>query len=136
MSTSLSQSYENLQKIVINNLTNAADWTAVAQYTLHPRPVLVGYPPAPLYQSSSSSSAVPTREYVLPMDLREKWTLRQMAAVFDALPPLPAPPDGSENGRGEWENKDKKRLLMAVVGEDSTIVYYFIHDGVVKPRQN
>lgn len=126
MSLPQSQSHENLQKIVTNNLTNAADWTAVTLYTQHPRPVLVGCPPAPLYQASSSSSpsssAESTREYVLPVDLREKWTLRQMAAVFDALPP--------------GETKDKKRLLMAVVGEDSTVVYYFIHDGIVKPRQN
>lgn len=29
-----------------------------------------------------------------------------------------------------------KRLTLAVVNEDSTVVYYFVHDGVVKPRQN
>lgn len=128
MSLPQSQSHENLQKIVTNNLINAADWTAVTPYTLHPRPVLVGCPPAPLYQASSSAES--TREYVLPVDLREKWTLRQMAAVFDALPS----PLGGTGRAGE--TKDKKRLLMAVVGEDSTVVYYFVHDGIVKPRQN
>lgn len=29
-----------------------------------------------------------------------------------------------------------KRITMAMVNDDGTVVYYFVHDGVVKPRQN
>lgn len=29
-----------------------------------------------------------------------------------------------------------KKITIALVNDDSTVVYYFIHDGVVKPRQN
>jgi tRNA-splicing endonuclease subunit Sen15 len=28
------------------------------------------------------------------------------------------------------------RVTIAIVNDDGTVVYYFIHDGVVKPRQN
>jgi len=52
-----------------------------------------------------------------------------MAEVFDAMP------EGywGVNAKGEIR---KKRLLLAVVSDDSTVVYYFVHDGIVKPRQN
>lgn len=29
-----------------------------------------------------------------------------------------------------------KRILLATVSDDSTVVYYIVHDGIVKPRQN
>jgi tRNA-splicing endonuclease subunit Sen15, fungi type len=42
--------------------------------------------------------------------------------------------DGGESN--EWRMKMPKRLLMAILEDDSTVVYYIVHDGVVKPRQN
>lgn len=33
-------------------------------------------------------------------------------------------------------NVRPQRVTVALVDDDSTIVYYFIHDGIVKPRQN
>ncbi len=37
----------------------------------------------------------------------------------------------------QWRtSKRGKRVLLATIQDDSTIVYYFIHDGIVKPRQN
>jgi tRNA-splicing endonuclease subunit Sen15 len=35
-----------------------------------------------------------------------------------------------------WRKDAPKRVLLATVHEDSTVVYYIIHDGIVKPRQN
>ena len=61
---------------------------------------------------------------MLPVDLREKWSLRKGAEVFDSLP------------EGFWGKGKGKRVLFAVVAEDSTVVYYVMHEGVVKPRQN
>ncbi|KAK6204931.1 tRNA-splicing endonuclease subunit Sen15 [Scheffersomyces amazonensis] len=29
-----------------------------------------------------------------------------------------------------------KKIIIAIVNDDSTVVYYNIHDGLVKPRQN
>lgn len=106
------------------------------------------------------------REWVLPSHLREKWSLRRFATVFDALEKVPTSrrggellfdgevAGGSENGdAGESEDEDgdededpgksnpwrmgqPKRLLLATLDDDSTVVYYIVHDGIVKPRQN
>lgn len=87
------------------------------------------------------------REWVLPAHLKEKWTLRGFAGVFDAIGKIP-PEDGEGEGNkkgdsggeegkgGVGSRRGGKRVLLAIVGEDSTIVYYIVHDGIVKPRQN
>jgi tRNA-splicing endonuclease subunit Sen15 len=87
------------------------------------------------------------REWVLPTHLREKWSLRKFAEVFDGVGDVPPEPDwdeveGGVGDRGE-EGKGKtqrrrggKRVLLATVDTDSTIVYYIVHEGIVKPRQN
>lgn len=46
------------------------------------------------------------------------------------------PADGETGETNEWRMKMPKRLLMAILEDDSTVVYYIVHDGVVKPRQN
>ena len=81
------------------------------------------------------------REWVLPTHLREKWTLRRFAEVFDAIDETPSGAQArsaatDDQNQYQRARKRGKRLLMAVVNDDSTIVYYIIHDGIVKPRQN
>lgn len=81
----------------------------------------------------------PEREWVLPSHLREKWSLRRFAEIFDAVGAVPPEPGGDEGGEvrsgcGRW--RTVKRVLLATVDDDSTVVYYVVHDGVVKPRQN
>ena len=92
------------------------------------------------------------REWVLPTQLTEKWSLRRFAEVFDAVGELPERPervdeveeverkdvrDEGQKGRGKGEKRrGGKRVLLATVNDDSTIVYYIVHDGIVKPRQN
>ena len=89
------------------------------------------------------------REWVLPSHVREKWSLRRFAEVFDGVGGVPPEGDGEGgggegNGNGNWkegEGKDGKRwggkrVLLATLGDDSTVVYYIMHDGIVKPRQN
>lgn len=39
-------------------------------------------------------------------------------------------------GRSKWREDLPKRLLLATLDDDSTVVYYIVHDGIVKPRQN
>ena len=81
------------------------------------------------------------REWVLPLSLGEKWTLKRLCRVFDALPTRP-PLETEHDGDGdasEWT--DAKRVLMGMLstngmGGDGTIVYYIIQEGEVKPRQN
>ncbi len=91
------------------------------------------------------------REWVLPTHLREKWSLRRFADVFDGIGvvppdhvetenPLDAEDVVSSNSKVHKEKTDKrrggKRVLLATVDSDSTVVYYIVHDGIVKPRQN
>jgi tRNA-splicing endonuclease subunit Sen15, fungi type len=81
------------------------------------------------------------REWVLPMHLNEKWSLRQFAGVFDAVDEESPEGDGEgQEGEGAEGVRKKrrggKRLLLAMLSDDSTVVYYVIHDGIVKPRQN
>jgi len=103
--------------------------------------------------SEDTSYAKPEPEWVLPTHLREKWSLRRMAEVFDAITHVPPDSDaeaGSESKRksnssatgfmisksqpNKW--RSTKRIVLATLSDDSTVVYYIIHDGLVKPRQN
>lgn len=138
------------------------DWTAIKVHThsetstslgasLLPQPLLSGLPAHHVYIHPDEQAAilkqgltekdVPVEEeWVLPTHLRERWTLRRFADIFDAIeeaPPKREPQEGpTERKRYQRKRKRGKRLLMAVVNDDSTIVYYIIHDGIVKPRQN
>ncbi|KAL2164389.1 hypothetical protein VTH06DRAFT_3605 [Thermothelomyces fergusii] len=96
----------------------------------------------------------PEVEWVLPLHLSEKWSPAQFAALFDAIDALPpgaagdpaVPSDGRAGeeevvAEGEqwrlWRGpKRGKRILLATVQDDSTVTYYWIFDGLVKPRQN
>lgn len=139
-----------------------------------PRPLLSGLPPRRLYvhpdeqievlrqQREQGKAGWPDlaseREWVLPTHLRESWTLRRFAEVFDALAVVPREGEGTgvdfpeggaatvashstpaAAGSGEvstWRKTQPKRLLLSTVEDDSTVVYYIVHDGIVKPRQN
>lgn len=135
----------DLASTVYENLENQHDWTLLESHThkqaqdktLLPRPLITGLPPRRLYlhpddqvelvktHATYTVEETPEIEWVVPMHLNEKLTLKQLAAVFDSVE-LSEP---LAEGRC-------KRLLMAIVHDDSTVVYYFVHDGIVKPRQN
>ncbi|CBX96923.1 hypothetical protein IAQ61_008130 [Plenodomus lingam] len=127
-----------------------------------PRPLLSGLPPHRLYVHPDEQvellkkadrerkaraagelagldvNAAPEREWILPTRLNEKWTLRRLAAVFDGISmvPPPARSSGTEQNTASNPFRTTKRVLLGTVDTDSTVVYYIIHDGVVKPRQN
>ncbi|KAF2676277.1 hypothetical protein K458DRAFT_397162 [Lentithecium fluviatile CBS 122367] len=128
---------------------------------LLPRPLLSGLPPQRLYThpdeqiellkeagrarkerkegntSALEVKAEPEREWILPTRLSEKWTLRRLAAVFDGItlvPPEPRSVKEQERPANPW--RTTKRIVLATADTDSTVVYYIVHDGVVKPRQN
>lgn len=134
-----------------------------------PRPLITGLPPQRIYihpdeqiellkkENSKNKKDKPTndadddgikpeREWVLPTHLREKWSLKKLAEVFDAIDNdahnLAAEKahvscDGNEpEVSSSRQQKRAKRILLATVGDDSTVVYYIVHDGIVKPRQN
>nr|OQO21884.1 hypothetical protein B0A51_11401 [Rachicladosporium sp. CCFEE 5018] len=129
-----------------------------------PRPLITGLPPQRLYVHPDEQIALlqrqkdegktgmpevhPERDWVLPTHLREKWSLRRFGEVFDKVSLVPTADGGKDlfgeqvnghlaNGQAkvnEW--RTTKRVLLATLDDDSTIVYYIVHDGIVKPRQN
>jgi tRNA-splicing endonuclease subunit Sen15 len=100
-------------------------------------------------EDTDTSYALPELEWVLPTHLREKWSLRKMAEVFDGISHIPpddlfskhtgdnsltATSNVSSSPNEKWRNT--KRVVLATVSDDSTVVFYIVHDGLVKPRQN
>ena len=139
------------------------EWTELSIVTHSPltqellrRPLITGLPPKRIYvhpddqveevkRRVKEEDVEVEREWVLPARLKEKWSLKSFAEVFDAVgeePPIAAAGEKDweeERGRVDMEKKGRrggKRVLLATLGEDSTVVYYIMHDGVVKPRQN
>lgn len=171
---------------VAHNLRFQHNWSDIRVHydqTL-PRPMISGMPPNRLYlhpdeqieilqrQRAAGKSGLPDleneREWVLPSHLREPWTLRRLADVFDNISLVPPDdlgidpfqyvqkPDTSllsnlshpgifdelvaanspDSEPKSWRLRQPKRLVLATLDDDSTIVYYIVHDGIVKPRQN
>lgn len=148
-----------------HNLQYQHNWTSLRIHThspltntLFPRPLLSGLPPHRLYihpdeqiellkdadrvrkakkdgeTAALEVKAEPELEWVLPARLSEKWTLRRLAEVFDGVSEVPPEEDGKVPDAGKW--RTTKRFVLATVDTDSTVVYYIVQDGVVKPRQN
>jgi tRNA-splicing endonuclease subunit Sen15 len=145
-----------------HNLEYQHSWSDLQVHTHSPltneplqRPLVSGLPPQRVYMHPDEQvellkaadrqrkaeggglqvKAEPEREWILPTRLNEKWTLRRLAEVFDAITMVPpAPQTASESPANPW--RTTKRVLLGTVDSDSTIVYYIVHDGVVKPRQN
>lgn len=86
----------------------------------------------------------PELEWVLPSQIQENWSLRKFGQVFDGIPVVPEGEEveGEEEEEDtsvgyQWRGKNRqKRILLATLHDDSTVVYYIMHDGIVKPRQN
>lgn len=151
---------EGLTRVVLDNLKNQQDWTNITTHadSSLPRPLISGLPPRRMYMhpdeqvdiikaekalgETISQAQDPEYEWVMPIHLSEKPTLSAFAAVFDSIEALP--PGGkareNEDDGAEWKkwrgSKRGKRVLLATIHDDSTVVYYMMHDGIVKPRQN
>lgn len=128
---------DNVAASVMKNLQDQHDWTELEYiYTrVSGRALVKGLPTKLLYlhpddqisalaQEQATGERVrrdATPEYVLPVHLSEKWSLADFAAVFDAL---------------ESSGTREKRIVLATLHNDSTVVYYIMQEGMVKPRQN
>lgn len=147
---------------ILHTLQYQHDWTSLHIHTRSPvdshvlrKPLVSGLPPHRIYvhpdeqidmlkQNVQEKDIPAEREWVLPTHIREKWSLRKFADAFDGITEVP--PAAKEDSRGKEEDNSEikharsrrggKRLLLATVGDDSTVVYYVVHDGIVKPRQN
>ncbi|CAK7264526.1 hypothetical protein SEPCBS57363_001117 [Sporothrix epigloea] len=155
----------DLVSVVYNNLVNQQDWTQMRIHGVGdnpcPRMLLSGLPPRRLYIHPDEQIEVlraeralgngqriaqpPEREWIMPMHLVETPTVSLLAAVFDSISAVPPSDeteecDDDDSTAEEWKawrsSRRDKRLLLAVVQDDSSVTYYFMHDGIVKPRQN
>ena len=87
--------------------------------------------------TTESAIDIPQREWVIPTRIHEPWTLSRLAAIFDKIEDVPPESDGKERVTGPVQHWPRsKRVILAIVGDDSTVVYYIVHEGLVKPRQN
>ena len=64
------------------------------------------------------------QELVVPCLISDTYSVAQFAELFDAI-----------NERNIGAICPCKSILLAIMGSDSSIVYYRIHDGVRKPLQ-
>jgi tRNA-splicing endonuclease subunit Sen15 len=165
-SKAISEDYEHptylqdLATSILYNLQYQHDWTSLFIHTRSivtnlplPRPIVSGIPPKRAYihpdeqaeiikaehEAGKSIEILPESEWVLPTHIEEKWSLSKFAAVFDSLDKAPPGDDDAEETTvGEkWRGKNRqKRVLLATLHDDSTVVYYIMHDGTLKPRQN
>jgi tRNA-splicing endonuclease subunit Sen15, fungi type len=87
-------------------------------------------------KSGLEVKAQPEYEWVLPTRLNEQWTLRRLAEIFDDISMVPPQTSATAHEAPENPWRTTKRVVLATVDTDSTVVYYIVHDGVVKPRQN
>lgn len=103
----------------------------------------------------------PERIFVIPTAQGQRWSLRRMAAIFDALSEIEVAagqddsldeevdPDKAKKLEEYYERREQasitkewgaKRALLAMVdkgkGGEGTVVYYVVQEGEVKPRQN
>ncbi|KAF2129163.1 hypothetical protein P153DRAFT_376430 [Dothidotthia symphoricarpi CBS 119687] len=167
------QNLHTLARQIQHNLQHQHHWSRLQVHTHSPlskeplpRPLVSGLPPQRLYvhpdeqiellknadrarKAAGASSGLEVkaqaeREWVLPTRLNEKWTLRRLALVFDAINMVPPALDDDEDEDHDEDDEDDtpnpwrttKRVVLATADSDSTVVYYIMHDGVVKPRQN
>jgi tRNA-splicing endonuclease subunit Sen15 len=152
---------EALAETVLHNLENQHDWTKLQVHRIPglSRPLISGLPPRRLYvhpdeqieiimAEKNREERIPQPaefEWVLPTHLAEKWSIKAFSEVFDAVEPIP--PSNNHRESTELQDEDShwkqwrgvkrgKRILLATIQDDSTVVYYLMHDGIVKPRQN
>ncbi|EQK98570.1 hypothetical protein G6O67_001409 [Ophiocordyceps sinensis] len=128
----------HIARTILGNLEHQHDWTSLELRDSpdQPRPLIRGLPPKRLYlhpddqvaaltherSTGAKLSQSPEPEWVLPIHLAEQWSLASFAAVFDSIDDKPG--------------VRAKRILVAALHNDSTVVYYLMHQGMVKPRQN
>ncbi|TVY34610.1 putative tRNA-splicing endonuclease subunit, partial [Lachnellula subtilissima] len=124
---------------ILHDLQHQHDWTFL---TIHkrstltdnplPRPIISGLPPRRAYihpdeqieilkaehESGVSIKHEPEREWVLPSQIQETWSLAKFTAVFDALDTVPPGDSGKENEGKEVIKKPKTSRYPSLKGTD------------------
>ncbi|KKA28798.1 hypothetical protein TD95_002856 [Thielaviopsis punctulata] len=163
--TAASPLTQDLTDLVLHNLQHQHEWRDLCVHSAdchlhadidalfaplfkdsHPRQLISGLPPRRMYihpdeqiaaleiekQTGTRPDLAPEYEWVMAVQLSEKWAVQDFAAMFAVIDAM-----GDTQARKGWVRSFKqKRLVLAIVHPDSTVVYYLVHDGAVKPRQN
>lgn len=108
--------------IVLHNLNRQQLWTKLSKVELSTRSgsifLLSGTPFETLHPDDPDDTP---KEWVLPCATEDTISVSRLSSIFEGIKKL-----------GETVN----RLVMAMVTNDSTVVYYIVNEGLVKPRRN
>jgi tRNA-splicing endonuclease subunit Sen15 len=119
-------SERSLSAQVLHNLNHYNLWTDLSEFKIETNSgtydICVGRPSKKLHPDDPDGNIV--REYVLPVRTNNKWSVKQWGDVFQGVK------------AAEGLQEVPRRIIMAMVTDDSTVVYYFVNSGLVKPRKN
>jgi len=150
----MAQFRSEIREAVLENLRHHQSWTELqVASTKTSHHLISGLPPHRIYvhpdeqvealevqrRTGQRPQQKAEYEWVLPFHADESVTMNTLATIFDSISAHPRglPVEPLTPGLSDWTGARRgKRILMAVVHGDSTIVYYVLHDGMVKPRQN
>lgn len=108
----------SLPQTVKTNLVHYNQWTDVEEVACGESILLCGFPPDKLDERDPPSK----KEWVVPRSMADLLvTNKQIQQWFVDIALVEARPS---------------RVTLALVNGDGTVVFYFVHDGIVKPRQN
>ncbi|CDK24402.1 unnamed protein product [Kuraishia capsulata CBS 1993] len=128
----------SLMEIIAQNLVHFHLWTSIQTFPKSsakgtPHGVVRGVPPKKLSETTSISSTGETEssttdkpdgdtseEWVLPLSISDKLTVENIEQIFESIRSV-----------GSYR---PKRIIAGLLDDDGSVVYYFIHDGLVKPR--
>lgn len=103
---------------VETNLVHYTLWTNVQVFRNNGLAILRGLPPSKLADLDPEN----LQEWVVPKAMHEAMcSMEEISLWFNRVAEIDLRP---------------KRITLAIVNDDGTVVYYFVHDGVTKPRQN
>ncbi|AMD20889.1 HDR147Wp [Eremothecium sinecaudum] len=110
---------DGLVRLVRDNLVYYHLWTNVKALPIRAGHVLGGLPPS---QLSNDDSEI-TTEYVYPVQLKQyksgNLTLQLLDEIFVDL-----------------QDVSCKRIILGIVNDDGTVVYYTVYKGLHKPKKN
>lgn len=108
-----------LAQRVHTNLVHYNQWLDVSIEPTSMGPILRGTPPTKLDTRDDHI----LQEWVVPRLVTEETiSVQQINQWFEAIASI--------------AQARPARVTLAIEGADGTVVYYFVHDGVTKPRQN
>lgn len=104
---------------VRTNLQYQNLWTNVIIHEVSGLEIISGIPPSKLSSTDNENQ----KEWIIPkMFSQDKLSVTEIKSWFNKIL--------------ELTNDTPDRVTIAIVNDDSTIVYYFIHNGITKPNQN